>query len=102
MKEVREQLHPVDQPRPGARERGGGVDGDYLIGAECAQVIRLLARLCRRLGGVEAARHHDDDLGRAAVLTSSQPTTRDLRPGSPSTSSPPASATISGTQCPPA
>ena len=100
VQEVGEQLDPVDEPRAGARERGGGVDRDHPPGAELAQTLAAAARLRGGLVDVEAARHRDDDLGLGG---------RDLLPGddarllagTPETSSPPARAIISGTQWPP-
>ena len=101
VEQVGEQLDAVDQPRARARERRGRVDGDDPLGAERAQRSPWSRACAAASARVQAARHHDDDLGaspRPAVPTRPPATSC---PASPSTSSPPAAAIISGTQWPP-
>ena len=47
---LREQLEAVDQPRPGAREVGGGVDRDDALGAQLREPVGVRARLARARG----------------------------------------------------
>ena len=62
MQHVGHQLEAVDQPRTGAREVGGGVDGDDARGAEPRQRAGVAAGLLGGARGVVAARHHHHDL----------------------------------------
>ena len=62
MQQVAEQLHALDEARPGAREVRGRVDRHH-AGAERGQPLALLHRLRRRLLRVVAAGHRDDHLG---------------------------------------
>ena len=59
---MRQQLDAVDQSRPWTRERRGGIDGDDPLRPQRSQPLTVLADLRRRLGGIEAAGHRDDDL----------------------------------------
>ena len=86
MKQVGEQLDPVDQARARARERGGGVDGDDPLGAERAQPLargRGPAPPPRRRRARTASRRRPRAVAAASLPTS---TTRDFSPASPSTS----------------
>ena len=51
MEDVRHQLEPVDEPRAGAREVGGRVDGDDAADAEGLELVGVVVRL---LGGALA------------------------------------------------
>ena len=65
------------------------------------QPLALAQRLRGGLLGVVAARHRDDDLRPRPPRAPPSSAVRDFSPGRPSTSSPPASSIICGTQWPP-
>ena len=62
MQDMRQQLDPVDEPRPGPREVRGGVDGDRAGGAHGGERRRVRLGLLGRARCVVTARHHDRDV----------------------------------------
>ena len=64
VQDVREQLQPLDEPRPGAREVGRRVDRDHPLGAELLELIPELERL---VDGLETLAHvlHPDKVPEA-------------------------------------
>ena len=98
VEQVAEQLDALDQARPRARERRGGVDRVERARAERLELVPVRQRLLRGLVRVQAAGHHDHDLGARRGRAPPSVTTRESRPGSPATLRPPANSIISGTQ----
>ena len=100
VEDVAEQLDAVDEARSRPREVGGGVHG-HDAGAERRQPLAVAHRLGGGLLRVVARRALRSRC-RAAPrpATTLHSTVRDFSPGMPSTSSPPASSIICGTQWP--
>ena len=100
MKDVAEQLDPVDQPRAGREKLDAASTAKTAPGAEAGDPLPVLDRLRAGALDVPAAGHRDHDVG---LEGGERPpaTSGDFSPGGPATSSPPAIEIISGIQWPP-
>ena len=93
-------LDAVDQPRSGPRERRVGVHGPHRDVRPAAPRRRRPARPARVTAPARSRTARRPPPPAPAARTSSQVTRNDFSPAVPSTDSPPATLTISGTQWP--
>src|SRR3954454_25272180 len=75
MKQMGDQLDPVDQARTGTGEGRGAVNGEDAAGTQGLQPLGVCQRLRARLLQVPAAGHRDDDVW----IEAAPPTPLDLR-----------------------